>query len=359
MRRVLKVSAAAGLALLLGVVIYFLSIRATRAPLQVTASTIHPTLSRDSCRGCHAPIAEEWKASFHHRSLTGPFWTRVRDKGFAGLFRTLRVPCVGCHAPANVLDLADGAHPDERAEARAAGVDCVSCHVARAGILGPGRSDEAPHEVIPDPRFRDEMLASTTLCAACHDEPLPHARTVASWRGTDVARSGSSCVDCHMPEIEAPVVAGGPARRRRSHRFPGDKDAAMLRTALNATIEIQGKEGHDRRAVVRVTNDRTGHAFPASGMNSLIVTAIVLDARGRQVDRSERTFGSREWIPGYLDFWPFLQVSKIPHGETREIQLPLREARGAVLAEFRYRDWFAITDDDLLFARLRRSFSTF
>lgn len=89
----------------------------------------------------------------------------------------------------------------------------------------------------------------------------------------------------------------------------------MLRAALNATIEIRD----DRRGVVAVTNDRTGHSFPAGGMNSLIVTAVVLDEPGREVDRRERTFGTREWIPDYLDFWPFLQVSKIPHGQSREI----------------------------------------
>lgn len=352
MKRTFKTFTGVGLVILLAGTLYFLVERAAREPLQVIAATTHPTLSRDSCVDCHAPIAEEWRTSFHHRSLTGPFWTRVRDKGFESLFRALRVPCVGCHAPANVLDLSEGTLPVERADAHAAGVDCVSCHVSGAGIVGGRGSDRAPHEVISDPRFQDDELASLKLCAKCHDEPLPHARTVESWSGTDVARRGVSCLDCHMPEIVGPVVDGGPARPRRSHRFPGDKDPDMLRAALNATIEIR----NSGLGVVRVTNDRTGHSFPASGMNSLIVRVLVLDENGRELERGERVFGTREWIPGYLDFWPFLRVSKIPHGESREVHLQLPETRGSLVAEFRYRDWFAITDDDLVFARMVRSF---
>ncbi len=311
----------------------------------------HPSLSRESCLGCHAPIAAEWRESFHFQSVTGPFWNRLRGEGFAGFFEALRIPCMNCHAPASVLDLPEGAHPVERSDAPALGVDCVSCHVSERGIVGAGRST-GPHEVIADERFRDLALASLAICARCHDERAEHAQTVRRWSETPFARDGVTCLHCHMPEVEAPSVPGGPVRRRRSHRFPGDKDVAMLQRALNATIVIS----EDRRAVVRITNDRMPHPFPASGLNWLIVRVQVRDERGRALDEVERGFGTREWIPGYLDFWPFLHVSKIPYGETREIRVSLPAGHGSVAAEFRYRDWFALESTETVFAHLEQPY---
>jgi hypothetical protein len=311
----------------------------------VRPGTVHASLGRESCAECHAPIAAEWRASFHFRSVTGPFWERVRTKGFARVFEALRVPCMNCHAPANILDLPPGEHPVERSDQAEWGIDCVSCHVSRRGILGPGRSVDAPHEVIEDERFRDAALTSTTLCARCHEEASEHARTVTDWLGTRFARDGVTCLHCHMPDTEAPVVAGGLPRRRRSHGFPGDKSEEMLRKALNASILMEGDT-----AIVRITNDRVGHALPASGMNWLLVRVAVRDETGRLLDEAEGAFGSREWIPGYLDFWPFLKTTKIPFGESRDIVVGLPPGHGHVSAEFRYRDWFTVKDKDVVFA---------
>jgi len=138
------------LALILTVIGYFVVGMLAWPHLEVTASTRHPTLSRESCIDCHAPIVKEWSQSFHYKSLTGPFWKRINDKGFTTLFETLRVPCKNCHAPANILDLPEGNSPALRTEALELGVDCVSCHVSKHGITGPGRARNAPHEVRAD-----------------------------------------------------------------------------------------------------------------------------------------------------------------------------------------------------------------
>jgi hypothetical protein len=125
----------------------------------------------------------------------------------------------------------------------------------------------------------------------------------------------------------------------------------MLRMGLNASILME-----DGKAIVRIVNDRVGHALPASGMNWLLVAIRVHDETGRVSRALERGFGSREWIPGYLDFWPFLLITKIPYGETRDVAVDLPSAHGRVSAEFRYRDWFALKDRDLVFARLTKAF---
>jgi hypothetical protein len=257
---------------------------------------------------------------------------------------------MNCHAPANVLDLTAGAHPAERSDAVERGIDCVSCHVSERGIVGPGRSDGAVHEVIGDARFRDPGITSVAICARCHDEECE--QTVSEWQGTQFARDGVTCLECHMPEIRAPVVADGPARRRRSHEFLADKSDDTLRNALNASIVLT----EDRQAVVRIVNDRVGHGFPAAGMNSLIVKVTVRGQDGRTVEEVERAFGSREWIPGYLDFWPFLEVTKIPSGEKRDIVVDLPSGHGEVSADFRYRDWWPVTNQDRAIGQLSKSY---
>lgn len=85
----------------------------------------------------------------HAQTVTGALWDRMRREGYAGVFGTLRVPCMNCHAPANVLDLAGGA-PVERTDAPDLGVDCVSCHVSKRGIALPGRLQNTAREVVPD-----------------------------------------------------------------------------------------------------------------------------------------------------------------------------------------------------------------
>lgn len=335
------------IALVLSVPLYFAVRVLARQQPEVQSSTVHSSLSRESCDGCHAPVAAEWRESFHFRSLGGPFWERVRAKGYESLFNMLRIACINCHAPANVLDLAEGARPVRRSDEVARGVDCVSCHVSKRGIHGPGRSATAFHEVIADRRFRDPAVASVAVCGTCHEE-AEHANTVTTWRKTDFARDGVTCLHCHMPEIRAPSVTDGPTRTRRSHRFLGDKNEEMLKKALNASIDTTT----DGKALVRIVNDRVGHSFPASGMNSLVVDVAVHDQGGRVVQEVKREFGTKERVPEYLDFWPFLQVTKIPYGESRDIVIPLPPGPGSVTADFLYRDWVTITDRDTLIERI-------
>lgn len=329
------------------------SLRVATRPRPVVASAPEATpWTRESCIECHAPIAEEWRGSFHFRSVTGPWWGRIRRKNADDVFDLLRVPCMGCHAPADALGAPAGAPPAERRSDRELGVDCVSCHVTERGIVGPGRFVAAPHPVIPDDRFRDPALTSEALCAACHEEPGGLAPVVSDWRASRFASEGITCLDCHMSEVEAPIVSGGPPRRRRSHAFPGDKDLAMLQRAVNASLTISP----DRRAVLRLVNDRVGHALPAAGTNSLRVEIRVADADRRTVRVVEQSFGTIEMIPGYLDFWPFRVVTKIPAGETREVAAPLPPGPGTVTAEVRYRDWFAVTDRDRVVESLALAF---
>jgi hypothetical protein len=85
-------------------------------------------------------------------------------------------------------------------------------------------------------------------------------------------------------------VVDGPARPRRSHRFPADKDEALMTRAVHASLDISP----DRQAKFRIVNDRVGHHFPSGG-NWL---SVRLEARDRSVtDRHLETkvIGCLHW----------------------------------------------------------------
>lgn len=325
----------------------------SRVPLEAVVSTTHPTLSRQACLECHAPIAAEWRQSYHFQSLTGRSWKDVRELGYMKLFDPARKKCVHCHAPANVLDLAGsrsagageeplgvectpsllrepvGVIPAARADDAELGVDCTACHVSERGISGAGRHPTAEHETIADPRFESAARTAETLCRSCHQA------TVAAWRKTALAAAGTTCLDCHMPATSAPSVVGGPARARRSHTFVADKDPAMLTKAVNAVLAVTA----DRRARLRIVNDRVGHYLPSGG-NWLFVDFTAHDAAGRELKTERVGIGRDEAL--LLDFWPFARDRRIAFGEQRDLFFGLPEGHGTVEATVRYHDWMRV-----------------
>lgn len=353
-RRILKILVVAGIAvatLAVAAVALFALEVLSRDPLHPVPSTVHPAISRRDCIDCHAPIADEWRQSYHFRSLTGPYWQDVRKLGYLRVFDRTRKACVNCHAPADVLDLREpaaaaapaggplgvectpnllreprGVIPAARVDDVELGVDCTSCHVGKGGIAGTGRYPTTAHEVLPDPRFENPVSASETLCQICH------SAAVRAWRKTRFAAEGVTCLDCHMPTTTAPAVASGPPVARRSHRFAGDKDPSLLRRAVHASLSIT----RDREARFHIVNDRVGHYLPSGG-NWLSVKFWAFDPAGRGLRQQVEVFGKDE--PLLLDFWPFNVDRRIPAGEERNVVFPLPEGHGIVAAVVRYHDW--------------------
>jgi hypothetical protein len=363
--KILAIAAAAAVTLTLGAGALFVFEVLSREPLRAVRSTTHPSLARRACIDCHAPIAEEWRQSYHHRSLTGPYWKDVRELGYKKVFDQTRKACVNCHAPANVLDLSAAAQapavvdgslgvectpnllreprgviPAARLDDAELGVDCTSCHVGKGGIVGSGRRPSAAHEVLADRRFQDAVLASSALCGTCH------AAAVRAWKTTRLACQGVTCLDCHMPATTAASTTGGPQRARRSHSFVGDKDPALLARAVQTSLEITP----DRKARFRIVNDRVGHFFPSGG-NWVSVTFRSYDPGGRLLREKVEAFGKEE--PLILDFWPFNTDRRIASGEAREILFPLPEGPGTVEAVVRYHDWM---QTEATVATLRREY---
>lgn len=73
MRKILK-TAGVAIALLLGLLLLGGGLFAidvfSRKPLQTVHATTHATIARKACLDCHAPIAEEWRQSYHYETIT-------------------------------------------------------------------------------------------------------------------------------------------------------------------------------------------------------------------------------------------------------------------------------------------------
>lgn len=211
----------------------------------------------EDCATCHREIAEEWRGSEHAGAWTDPTFTAA--------FRVEPLPfCVRCHAPL----AEDGTtRPDERSARE--GVSCAVCHVREGQVFagasgGGGGASGSPHAVT-----RDAWLGASGYCGGCHQFgfPLPEG-----WRGPPPRRppmqdtlgewltasrgTGETCQGCHMP-----WRVGADGRRWRSHRFPGARDASMLREAVRVAIEAE-RDGDGVTVRATLSLGRIGHAFP-------------------------------------------------------------------------------------------------
>lgn len=228
-----------------------------------------PFLSSAECGACHKAIHAEWKASPHSR----PWGTHPmipKDP--------LRIECSPCHIPARIYELGLDAQIMIRPDRHHEGVDCVACHVKEGESLGPGPTRAAPC----NPRHEPTIRLNIT-CKPCHDL---HG-TLEEWKTSRFSKEPNlqTCQDCHMPEVERPLVEGQAPRKGRSHTILGGRDLELVRKALTMGVRIDGDA-----LEVTLTNDRTGHAVPGEINNRQLTLAIKLKAWGEPAIDHQRRF---------------------------------------------------------------------
>lgn len=237
-----------------------------------------------SCQRCHAEIWDEWQASMHAQSFTDPL---VLASNQSNNFRNL--DCIPCHAPAPVFEHGIGKleRVVERVTAREDGVDCLSCHRAFDHVVGPERLAATSAGAACRPSGQAE-LRSPALCAPCHNQH----NTVDQWELTTYAKEGVGCDDCHMPVVER-KNSDGTKRSGRSHRMAGGHDPAMLAKAYGLKTEVKDGADGGKSLVVSVTNNGTGHNFPADARHrALDIVVTLVQPDGVQVPpREARPYG--------------------------------------------------------------------
>jgi nitrate/TMAO reductase-like tetraheme cytochrome c subunit len=231
--------------------------------------------SAASCGKCHADHFREWSGRAHSQAFVDPVYQRALKE------RSRPESCHGCHAPVEVLAKL-GKKPDARATLREEGVHCVSCHRLGDTIHGPLECATDAHRSEQDPAFLTPGVSA--LCASCHSMKIGPVLPVArDFQDSGHARSGKSCVTCHMPEIERPLVAdpvaaGAPAKRvTHDHRVLGPGDVEFCAKAF----ELGLRKG-ERGLMVLVTN-RAGHRVPGLTLRKFVVRVRVVAADGSEL----------------------------------------------------------------------------
>ena len=179
---------------------------------------------------------------------------------------------------------------------------------------------------------------------------FPPCGTVAeiqAGRGEAVGRSGEAvvsdlsqlgCVDCHMPAVVRPLVAGGKPRPVRRHLWRGGHDPQMVKQALSIELVELGLSDPGKRGFrLTLTNTGAAHYVPTGTPDRhLTVDLRLLDGQGRVIEEQRHVLKRTIlWRPFIVDLWD----TRLPPGEPRHYTIgwnPQKHRVHAVEAVVRY-----------------------
>jgi hypothetical protein len=233
-------------------------------------------LSSAECGSCHQEIYAEWKASWHGQAMTDPLFLKLSND-------LQQEECIRCHAPVPLRETENWETPVARTDRREDAISCLTCHQSGGHVTGPHEGLSGPCRPVYDPDQSDV----TKMCFACHNQH----KTGEEWLAGPYAPDGPAprqvearnCIECHMPVVERPLVAGGPVRKGRRHTWPGGHSMDQLRRAAALEAETAVEDGAVR---VRtwVTNVGAGHNLPTDARHrSFDVYVKLWDAEGNVV----------------------------------------------------------------------------
>lgn len=279
---------------------------------------IFETPSAHACGRCHPRAFEQWSASRHALAFGDGVALQTPDAATAQA-----ESCRTCHAPL--------AEQSSQPELRREGVTCAACHRRGATKLSrrppaEGRATGLPVEVEPD-------FGRAVQCLPCHNLPLdvavvgkPLLDTFREWAASPYLPARIPCQTCHFADAD--------------HRLRGAHDPEAVRSAVTLRLIRAGDTpvaevtnvgaGHafpttsTPRVVLRLRQlDTTG--APLDGTE-------VLWAIGRTVTSDD---GGRHWTQ--------VADTRIAPGETRRWPYDVATAAGARALEaelYMYPDWF-------------------
>jgi hypothetical protein len=292
-------------------------------PMQVETPRGIASLSAKACGQCHRAIYREWAESMHGRAWTDPYFQ------VDSLYDGSQQICLNCHTPLVnqqqnlVLGFRDrdkfdpllAPNPEYDAVLRDEGVTCAVCHIRNGRIIGPFRTDRAPHAVDYDPGMSRGMKP----CLQCHVVTgkrwdtfyaIPPCGTVA-----EIKKGGQEvdCIGCHMTAIVRPAATGTAAREGRRHLFLGGHEPERVKQALRIEHKLEAGE-----LVVTLTNTGVAHYLPTGTPDRHLTLELRLLGSSGQV-LAEKVYTMKRyilWRPFIVD----LRDTRLPYGEPREFR---------------------------------------
>jgi hypothetical protein len=304
-------------------------------PMQVETPRGLASLSAKDCGTCHREIYREWAGSMHARAWTEPYFQV--DFKYDG---SLQI-CLNCHTPLVnqqqdlVLGFRDrdkfdpilAPNPDYDSALRDEGVTCAVCHIRNGRIVGPFRTERAPHPVEHDPG----MSQGIKPCLKCHVVAgkrwdtfytIPPCGTVAE---IDAGGHAIDCVSCHMPPVARPAAEGMPSRQGRRHLFQGGHEPERVKESLRVEHRLE-----DDGLVVTLTNVGAAHYLPTGTPDRHLTLELKLLGPGGEVVKEKVHTMKRYilWRPLIVD----LRDTRLPYLQPREFRIPLTRSGPAAPA---------------------------
>jgi hypothetical protein len=229
--------------------------------------------SAQGCNACHYAAHDDWAVSAHATGFSDPdFVAAVAAAGTPA--------CTVCHLPLdtqspdravyvggdpNIVERQPNPHFD--ATLHTEGVTCAACHVRDGKIV----ASRPPEGSAPHPTTWSPSLASSDVCASCHQMVWPGADkpfydTFGEWQRSPQGLAGIQCQDCHM--ARGADAAAGP-----DHAFGADPSRAVtLLVEMDGVTLARG--GNPLDVFLRLQNTGAGHAFPTgSPFQSVVLRA--------------------------------------------------------------------------------------
>lgn len=259
----------------------------------------------EGCADCHEVIYDEWKDSWHGKSIIDSRVLRTwrtfiktgLDKSPKAKRRDLKDICLPCHVPqikdasdelaVQIADLIVTSMEDKDEAKREAAkkelsklnINCLVCHGFKElprgnhepGVLYGPRGEQDPEEAAHEEykTIKSDLIKTSKFCAQCHhgcpegmsSDICPTLYT--SYKEKFLAHGGKeTCQECHMkqPDPEEP----------KSHKFPGIYDVDQVKDGIDLAINVRPTQyvyHLENRVVpavvvkVDVTN-KAGHGIP-------------------------------------------------------------------------------------------------
>jgi Cytochrome c554 and c-prime len=244
------------------------------AGAEPTAGFHSSPLTAAQCGSCHKKHYDQWRRSFHARSLTSDDFVRTFSQYLDSIGEQARegpqssMACLSCHAPLLkhagpeiVRQVAGSVLARETEKLAGFEVGCVACHATADRVFaGPIEKPQANpfHLSKFSPSYRE-----ASVCADCHTwtaSTIPCSNVYTDWKVSRAAKGGATCQFCHMAESSGSAAAGGPQRKIHEHAFPGGRSAAMLQKAV--TLGLKAGFQKDRLEVTAMIRNLTPHRVP-------------------------------------------------------------------------------------------------